>query len=289
MNNTIKILRYAAPAMAVFLLGFAGAMLLSYKGVLITSDTTQTPPNPELIDHVTRSVVERLQEEGALDDQIERGIERYVTRQRQAQTEAQARANAAARELAKNVRPVSVDRDHIYGNPDAPVSLIEYSDFECPFCKQFHPTAKKLVESFNGKVNWVYRHFPLGFHNPLAQLEAEASECAALLGGNEAFWRYADVLYERTTSNGNGLPPEMLGPIAAEIGLDEKKFDECLESGRMRTRVLDDFNEGTQIGVTGTPGNIMLNNETGAVEVAAGALPFDDMRRRIERILAVKQ
>ena len=73
MNNTIKILRYAAPAMAVFLLGFAGAMLLSYKGVLITSDTTQTPPNPELIDHVTRSVVERLQEEGALDDQIERG------------------------------------------------------------------------------------------------------------------------------------------------------------------------------------------------------------------------
>ena len=108
-----------------------------------------------------------------------------------------------AAQQAKNVRPVSAERDHIYGNPDAPISLIEYSDFECPYCKRFHVTAKSVVEAFDGKVNWVYRHFPLAFHNPGAQKQAEASECASELGGNDAFWKYTDALYARTKSGGS--------------------------------------------------------------------------------------
>jgi len=74
----------------------------------------------------------------------------------------QQRSSAAK---VKNVRPVSKN-DHIYGNPGAAITLVEYSDYECPFCKRFHPTAKKLVDQSDGKVNWVYRHFPLAFHHP---------------------------------------------------------------------------------------------------------------------------
>ena len=74
-----------------------------------------------------------------------------------------------------------LDDDPVKGNPDATVTIVEFSDFQCPFCKRFHPTARKIVETYQGKVNWVYRHFPLNFHNPGAQKEAEASECANAL------------------------------------------------------------------------------------------------------------
>lgn len=271
------------------LAGFAiGALYISSNYFL---RDTQAPisPSTELVDRISQEVVRRLLEEGALAAQIDLGIDRYVAKQRQAQADAQARAEASAQDNAKNVRPVDAERDHIYGNLDAPVTLIEYSDFECPYCKRFHPIARRIVDSYGGKVNWVYRHFPLGFHNPLAQLEAEASECAALLGGNDAFWRYADLVYERTDSNGKGLRPEALVPFAGEIGLDETGFKECLDSGRMTARVQEDFDEGTRIGINGTPGNIILDNGTGEVVVAAGALPFVEMRRLINRLLATSQ
>lgn len=224
-------------------------------------------------------------DEAELQQKIEAGIERYVQKQREARNAARARQERVASERAKNVRRVSAKRDHIYGNPDAKISLIEYSDFECPFCKRFHPTAKKIVEAYGGKVNWVYRHFPLAFHNPGAQKQAEASECANDLGGSETFWRYADLIYERTKSNGNGFPLDKLTPLAREIGLDEKKFQACLDSGKNRTRVKEDFNEGVRIGITGTPGNILLNNETGKVKLRPGAIPLAALKTEIDQLL----
>ena len=145
--------------------------------------------------------------------------------------------------------------------------------------------AKKLVEAYGGKVNWVYRHFPLSFHNPGAQKEAEASECAAELGGNDAFWKYADLIYQRTRSNGKGFPLTGLVPLAKEIGLDGKKFKACLDSGKMAARVSEDSTEGIQIGITGTPGNVLLNNETGAVALKPGALPLEAMKGDIDHLL----
>ena len=224
-------------------------------------------------------------DEAELAQKIDAGIERYVQKQRDAQEQARAEQAQAAAARAKNVRRVSKTRDHIYGNPDAKVSLIEYSDFECPFCKRFHPTAKKLVESYDGKVNWVYRHFPLSFHNPGAQKQAEASECAAELGGNDAFWRYADLIYQRTRSNGKGFPLDRLVPLAKEIGLDGEKFQACLDGGKMAARVSEDSTEGIQIGITGTPGNVLLNNETGAVALKPGALPLQVLKGEIEHLI----
>ena len=283
--------KITSPLRNTVLYGFVVLFALSSGTLSLSfSARAEEPQEPdkgdaELINRITRQVIRRLLEEGALDAQIELGIERYGGKQRQAQADAAAEAQNQLAVKARDVRPVSPERDHIYGNPDALVSLIEYSDFECPFCKRFHPTAKRVVDSSGGQVNWVYRHFPLAFHNPLAQKEAEASECAGALGGNEGFWRYTDLLYERTRSNREGLSPESLAPLASEIGLDEVEFAKCLDEKRFTGRVQEDYDEGIQIGITGTPGNIIRNNGTGDVAPAAGALPYETLREVIDRLL----
>jgi len=236
----------------------------------------------ELVQRVRDAVIRELRESGALDRDIDQGIERYVARQRAAAAQ---REENSADARARKVRPVSKTRDHIRGNPDAPVSLIEYSDFECPYCRRFHDTAKQIVQKYGGKVNWVYRHFPLDFHNPAAQREAEASECAAELGGNEAFWKYTDLIYKRTSSNGKGVPEAELPGMATSIGLDMSKFVECLASGRKSVRVKEDLAEGSAIGINGTPGNILRNNRTGAVVTRHGAQPIQQFTGAINGLL----
>jgi len=220
-----------------------------------------------------------------LDTQIEQGILKFIQKQREEQQKVQVNRQKNSIQKAKNLRPVSKTRDHIYGNPDAEISLIEYSDFECPFCKRFHPTPKRLVKAYEGKVNWVYRHFPLGFHNPLAQKEAEASECANELGGNDAFWKYADLIYERTRSNGQGLAMEKLPSMASEIGLDSQVFQSCLDSGKYADRVKEDIREGASIGVSGTPATFVFHHKTGRVLMQSGAYPFETFKGLIDSLL----
>ena len=263
--------------------------------LLATFALTAPPParadeaqDAQLVDRISTEVVKKLQESGALDTAIDAGIERFVARKRQALADAAREQQKAAASKADKVRPADPASDHIYGNPDATVSLIEYSDFECPFCKRFHPTSKALVDGSDGKVNLVYRHFPLGFHNPVAEHEAEASECAAELGGNDAFWKYSDELYARTASNGKGIPGGQLGALAANIGLDAAAFDACLKSGRHADVVKKDYEEGVSLGVSGTPGNILRNNKTGKVLVRTGALPQARMQAAIDELLQAK-
>jgi protein-disulfide isomerase len=165
------------------------------------------------------------------------------------------------------------------------VTLIEYSDFECPFCKGFHTTAKQLVDRSNGQVNWAYRHFPLDMHNPGAKKEAEASECAAELGGNDAFWKFAEAVYTRTHSNGKGFPIENLVPLAVELGLNQDAFRQCLDSGRMAPRIQHDADSGAKAGVAGTPGNILLNTRTGKVAAVSGAQPYARLNDAVQQLL----
>jgi protein-disulfide isomerase len=232
-----------------------------------------------LVQRVKEAVMKELLDSTFLQKEVDAGIERYIRNQQDTQ------ARAPDLRAEKNVRPVSKEKDHIYGNPDAEISLIEYSDFECPYCKRFHPTPKLIVNAYEGKVNWVYRHFPLDFHNPLAQKEAEASECVAELGGNEAFWKYSDLLYQRTRSNGNGFPIDGLAPLAAEVGLNEKEMQRCIDSGRHQERVQEDYVNGTESGVTGTPGNILLNNNTGKAKIMSGAVPLNVLKAEINQLL----
>lgn len=94
----------------------------------------------------------------------------------------------------QNYRPVD-ETDHILGNKDALVSVIEYSDYQCPFCKNFHPTVKRALAEYGDDINWVYRHFPLETIHPEARPMAHAAECVADLKGNEAFWQFSDLLF----------------------------------------------------------------------------------------------
>lgn len=181
---------------------------------------------------------------------------------------------------ARQVKPVT-KADHIKGDlAKAKVFLIEYSDIECPFCKRFHPTMEQAVQTYGKDVAWIFRHFPLSFHAN-AQKEAEASECAAELGGNTAFWKYLDTMFDRTTSGGTGFALDQLGPLAQEIGLSPTKFQQCLDSGKYAAKVRKDLDEGQAAGITGTPGTVLLTR-SGETAIVSGAVPFDNDPRSLK-------
>lgn len=173
-------------------------------------------------------------------------------------------ATVVTNTVAKNPAiEISIDpidsSDHIVGNPNAPVLLVEYSDTECPFCKIFHNTLNRFVDEYgkDGKFAWVYRHFPLDGLHKKARKEAEATECAAELGGNGKFWEYTNAVYNKTTSN-DTLDPAELPKIAVQVGLDKTAFSACLDSGKYADKVEKDYQEAVKIGGSGTPYSIFV-------------------------------
>jgi protein-disulfide isomerase len=160
------------------------------------------------------------------------------------------------------------------GPKDAPITIVEFSDFECPYCGAAHDTVEQVMSSYAGKVRLVYRQFPLSFH-PHAAKAAEASLCAADQG---KFWEYHDVLFK----NQKKLDPTDLKAYAGEVGLDGQKFGQCLESGDKKKTVDADQQAGLAAGVGGTPAffinGIFLN----------GAVPVDEFKKIIDVELAAK-
>ena len=187
---------------------------------------------------------------------------------------------------AKDLPPVT-DKDHVRGNANAKVTVVEYSDFECPFCKRHAPTMDQIFSTYKNDVNIVFRHFPLGFHQN-AHKEAEASECVAELGGNDAFWKFHDYIFEKTTSNGTGFALDQLPVAAKASGVDAKKFQTCLDSGKYVKFVDDQEQEGIAAGVQGTPGNFIINNQTKESKEISGAVPFSTFQSAIDAILGKK-
>jgi len=175
------------------------------------------------------------------------------------------------------------DQDHILGNPDADIIVVEYSDTECPYCKSFHATMNKVMEEYGktGQVAWVYRHFPLDSIHPKADKEAEATECAEELGGPDMFWNYVNKIYEITPSN-NGLDLGLLPQIAEELGLDRGAFQECLDSGKYADKVEAAFQTGVTAGVRGTPHSIVITTADGAMYRMEGSQPYAAVKQIIE-------
>lgn len=177
------------------------------------------------------------------------------------------------------VRPLS-DQDHLRGAANPEILVIEYSDLECPFCKSFHQTMQQALTDYSGKIAWVYRHLPLDIH-PQAMKEAEATECVAELGGTEKYWQFIDKIFAITPSN-NGLDMSLLPKLAGELGIDETKFNECLNSGRQAARVQADSDNALEIGARGTPFSVVIfrNGKKAAIP---GALPFTELKKILDQ------
>ncbi|MEK7108003.1 MAG: DsbA family protein [Patescibacteria group bacterium] len=176
--------------------------------------------------------------------------------------------------------------DHLLGNPDAKAIMVVYSDTECPFCKSFHPTTKKIIDIYgkDGRVALVYRHFPLYKPDPYGRIlhakagkEAEALECANELGGEVTFWKYLDRIFEITPSN-DGLDPTELPKIAEFVGLNKTTFTSCLDNNKYADFVSKSYDEALVAGAQGTPYTvIVLKNKVGEAaktELQKLAAPF---------------
>ncbi|MBF0213760.1 MAG: DsbA family protein [Magnetococcales bacterium] len=161
------------------------------------------------------------------------------------------------------------------GDVKAPVTIIEFSDFECPYCRRAQVTLKKVQEAYGDKVRMVFRHYPLPFHTK-APKASEAAQCAADQG---KFWPMHDLLFEDKTN----LDLPDLKKAAKSVGLDQAAFDKCLESGKHGTRVTADLTDGKKLGVTGTP-TFFING----VRVV-GAQPFEKFKSVIDEELKEKE
>lgn len=182
---------------------------------------------------------------------------------------------ATAPSPAANAVDIEVtDKDHIRGNPNAKVTIIEFSDFECPFCGRFAPTVKQALDEYSDDVRLVYKHFPLDSIHPQARPAAEASECAAEQG---KFWEFHDALFENQTSLSANYYPQLAG----ELGIDTGKFNDCLTSGRFAQKVEDDYQLGLSVGARGTPYSLVNG------QPVSGAVPFAQLKQAIDAALAL--
>ncbi|KKW13714.1 MAG: Periplasmic thiol:disulfide interchange protein DsbA, partial [Parcubacteria group bacterium GW2011_GWA2_50_10b] len=155
-----------------------------------------------------------------------------------------------------------LSRDHLLGNPNALVKVIEYADLECPYCKTFHTTMHQVMDYYGegGQVAWVYRAFPLTSIHSKAPKEAEASECAAAQGGDAAFFAYLDKIYEITPSE-NNLDLAQLPVVAKQLGLNVDAFNKCLNEGTYSAKVTASYNEAIAAGGQGTPYVLVMAND----------------------------
>jgi protein-disulfide isomerase len=176
------------------------------------------------------------------------------------------------------------ENDHIRGNPNAPIVLIEYSDYDCPFCKNFHETMNQVMDNYGaeGKVAWVYRHFPLEQLHPSAPYIAQASECVAELGGNDAFWKFSDLVFgERGTNEPTNI--SRLSEFAETAGVGVPAFEACLEDGRTKALVEEDFRDAINAGGKGTPHTLVLVG--GQQGVINGAQPYEAVSQILDTLI----
>lgn len=185
--------------------------------------------------------------------------------------------------------PAISDSDHLRGNTQSKVSVVVYSDFECPVCHNFHPILSEVMEKYSGKINWTIRHFPLSFH-PNAQKLAEASECVAKYGSNQAFWQFADTVFAEMTagtiyadSSRTTVSDEKILSLAQAAGANRQQVASCLANGEAKEKVSQDFNAARQAGVNGTPNIVILAGDKG--EVIPGMVPAEQLSTTLEKYL----
>lgn len=205
----------------------------------------------------------------SFNEKVEVGIESYIKKQQEAAMAAQAAANVPAAPIN-----VSIDDDAVKGDKNAPVTIVEFSEYQCPFCKRYVDDAfvqikQKYIDT--GKVKYVFRDFPLSFHEN-AKPAAIASECVKSQGGDEAYWEYHDILF----ANQSAITPDDLKKYASNMGYD---IANCLDNEEFADEIEKDFNDGQSYGVQGTPA-FFINGH-----FLSGAQPFANFEQIIEQEL----
>jgi len=161
----------------------------------------------------------------------------------------------------------------VHGPEDAPVTIVEYTDYQCSFCRRYNrQILPRILEAYDGRIRYIVRHFPLLGLHPLAPAAAEAAVCA---DRQDTFWEYHDLLFAQE----KGLEPESLLAYADEAGLDQGAFEECMESGSAVPVVQEDMERGASYGVRGTPA-FFINGR-----VIFGAQPLEAFQRTIDAAL----
>lgn len=189
-----------------------------------------------------------------------------------------AQANPSSTLSTEQIASV-LDGKPIQGNKDSDIVLIEYTDFECPFCQQHfaNGTVASLLASED--ISSTTKQFPLSFH-PLAQKAAEGNLCVLSLGGEKQFFEYIDKVFSSKDPSVTNITA-----VAKEIGINESKFTECLNSNTSVSQVSADTQEGQNLfGINGTPGNVLLNKKTGKYVVVSGAQPLSAFQAAITQL-----
>ena len=213
-------------------------------------------------------------------DQVRAPIRSLLTQERTSAAYAkyvgQLRAKASVRVALEPPRQkVAVAGSPAKGSASAPIELVEFSDFQCPYCLRALPTVNQVLSAYGDRIHFVYRNYPLPNH-PDARPAAEAAQCAAEQG---QFWQYYDRLFADQTK----LSGESLKQSAAAIGLDTGRFGACVDTHKYKDRVDTDIKEGNEAGVSGTPA-FFINGR-----LLSGAQPFDAFKRLIDEELELKR
>jgi protein-disulfide isomerase len=238
-------------------------------------DDKVSPPSEEQIKEMFDKSAAQLPP-GATFDEYKGRIADFLTRpQKQEKAKAlfdQLKQEAEVKVVLSEPRKTVEAKGPARGPEKAKVTIVEFSDFECPFCSRAMETVDKVMEAYPGKVRLVFRHFPLEFHKK-APKAAEAALCANDQG---KFWEYHNQLF----ANQQKLEPEQLKEHATAVGLDAAKFSECLDGGKMASAVQTDMAAGKKLGINGTPA-FFINGV-----MLSGAQPIDEFKRIIDQELA---
>jgi protein-disulfide isomerase len=190
-----------------------------------------------------------------------------------------------ARDPIDSIRPIQAS-DHVIGNPNAPVVIVVFSDFQCPYCEDHHKVMRSIMDMFgrDGNVAWVYRHFPFVDVHPESPMYALASECAASLGGNQAFWTYTEGLFNMISPDYAATPADLVA-LAGTVGVDRVAFASCMRNNEHMERVEEDFEEAIRAEADATPFTVIFTNE-GATGIA-GAQPLPEFTALVKALVDI--
>lgn len=191
--------------------------------------------------------------------------------------------NPAEATKTTSIRPID-KTDYIRGNPNAPILIVEYSDYDCPFCKQYHATLNQILNEYGvtGKVAWVYRQFPLAEMHPNSPKISEAALCVGSIAGNDAFWQFSDLIFnERDIDDATNVT--RLPDYAEKIGVSKDEYIACLDSKKMEQAVVDSITDGHNAGVRGTPYTVFIaGNQQTPIE---GAQSYDIIKSIVANLV----